>query len=67
MRGSRLLKRIISDQSYWFEAAAERSPLRRAINRQEVADAVLYLSSPFASAITGQVLYVDCGYHAMGV
>ena len=59
--------RSVGEIDVMIEAAAERSPLRRAINRQEVADAVLYLSSPFASAITGQVLYVDCGYHAMGV
>ena len=50
-----------------IEAAAEKSPLRRAITRQDVADSVLYLCSPMSSAVTGQVLYVDCGYHAMGV
>ncbi len=47
--------------------AAERSPLRRGIRAEEVADAVLWLCSPLASAVTGMVLYVDAGYHAMGV
>ncbi len=47
--------------------AAERSPLPRGIKPEEVADACVYLCSPLASAITGQVLYVDCGYNVMGV
>jgi enoyl-[acyl-carrier protein] reductase I len=48
------------------EHAAAHSPLRRPIAPQEVADAALYLCSPLASAVTGQVLYVDCGYNIMG-
>ncbi len=47
--------------------AAERSPLPRGIKPEEVADACVYLCSPLASAVTGQVLYVDCGYNVMGV
>lgn len=50
-----------------IDEAAKRSPLRRPIEASEVADAVLYLCSPLSSAVTGMVLYVDCGYHAMGV
>lgn len=47
--------------------AAERSPLPRGVKAEEVADACVYLCSPLASAVTGQVLYVDCGYNVMGV
>jgi enoyl-[acyl-carrier protein] reductase I len=47
--------------------AAKRSPLPRGIEAQEVADSVTYLCSPLASAVTGHVLYVDCGYNVMGV
>ncbi|MFO0843715.1 MAG: SDR family oxidoreductase [Gemmataceae bacterium] len=47
--------------------AAERSPLPRGVKPEEVADACVYLCSPLASAVTGQVLYVDCGYNVMGV
>lgn len=50
-----------------IEYAASRSPLPRAINPQEVADSTVYLCSPLASAVTGHILYVDCGYNVMGV
>jgi enoyl-[acyl-carrier protein] reductase I len=49
------------------EYAASRSPLPRAIKPEEVANATAFLCSPLASAITGQILYVDCGYNVMGV
>ena len=48
-----------------IEYAAARSPLPRAIKPEEVANATLFLVSPLASAVTGQILYVDCGYHCM--
>ncbi len=47
--------------------AATRSPLPRGITAEEVANATVFLCSPLASAITGHVLYVDCGYNVMGV
>jgi len=45
----------------------EMAPLRRNVNADEVADAVTFLLSDKARAITGTVLYVDAGYHAMGL
>ncbi|MFO0810196.1 MAG: SDR family oxidoreductase [Gemmataceae bacterium] len=48
-----------------IEYAAARSPLPRGITPQEVADATVFLCSPLASGVTGQILYVDCGYHVM--
>jgi NAD(P)-dependent dehydrogenase (short-subunit alcohol dehydrogenase family) len=36
-------------------------PLQRRIEAREIADAVAYLCSKKSSAITGQILYVDCG------
>ncbi len=50
-----------------IEYAAARSPLPRPIKPEEVADSTVYLCSHLASAVTGQILYVDCGYNAMGV
>jgi enoyl-[acyl-carrier protein] reductase I len=50
-----------------IEYAASRSPLPRGVQAEEVANAAVFLCSPLASAITGEVLYVDCGYNVMGV
>jgi enoyl-[acyl-carrier protein] reductase I len=50
-----------------IEYAAMRSPLPRAIKPEEVANATVFLCSNLASAISGHVLYVDCGYNVMGV
>ena len=43
------------------------SPLPRPIDAAEVGHAAAFLCSPLASAITGSVVYVDNGYHAMGM
>jgi enoyl-[acyl-carrier protein] reductase I len=47
-----------------FTAAA--SPLRRPVKPEEVASTAVFLCSPLASAITGEVVFVDCGYNIMG-
>jgi enoyl-[acyl-carrier protein] reductase I len=50
-----------------IEYTAINSPLQRPIEPQEVANGAAFLVSPLASAVTGVVLYIDCGMHAMGV
>lgn len=57
----------ITDMDQSIDYAAMRSPLPRGITPEEVANATVFLCSPLASAITGHVLYVDCGYNVMGV
>jgi enoyl-[acyl-carrier protein] reductase I len=47
--------------------AAANSPLPRAIDATDVGHAAAFLCSPLASAITGSVVYVDNGFHAMGM
>lgn len=59
--------RAIGDIDKMISYAAERSPLQRGIEPEEVANAAAFLCSPLASGITGEVLYVDCGYNVMGV
>ena len=46
---------------------AERAPLRRPIDAEDVAGAAAYLLSDDARNVTGTTLYVDSGYHAMGM
>jgi len=46
---------------------SERAPLRKAVELDEVGDAALFLVSPLSRGITGEVIYVDGGYHILGV
>lgn len=59
--------RAIGDIDQMIRYQAERAPLQRGIEAEEVANAAAFLCSPLASGITGEVLYVDCGYNVMGV
>jgi enoyl-[acyl-carrier protein] reductase I len=45
----------------------ERAPLRRPIDADDIGAAAAYLLSDDARNVTGTVLYVDSGYHAMGM
>ena len=46
---------------------AERAPLRRNVELEEIGNAALFLCSHMSSAITGEIMYVDCGYNIIGV
>jgi len=46
---------------------ADRAPLRRNVELEEVANAGLFLASPMSSGITGEVMFVDCGYNIVGL
>lgn len=48
-------------------AFGERSPLRRNVTHEEVANTALFLLSDLASGITGAVVPVDAGYTVMGI
>jgi enoyl-[acyl-carrier protein] reductase I len=49
-----------------LKSHAERAPLHRNVDQLEVGGAALFLASSLSSAITGEILYVDCGYNIMG-
>ena len=49
------------------EFVAANAPLPEPMAASEVGNAAAFLSSPLAAGITGTVLYVDKGYHAMGM
>ncbi|OGV25598.1 MAG: enoyl-[acyl-carrier-protein] reductase [Legionellales bacterium RIFCSPHIGHO2_12_FULL_37_14] len=44
---------------------ASTAPLKRNITAKEVGNAAAFLCSPLASGITGEILHVDAGYHAV--
>ncbi len=46
---------------------AANTPLPEALQAEEVGHAAAFLASPLGSGITGTTLYVDKGYHAMGM
>jgi len=46
-----------------LKITADRSPLRRAVDVEEVGRAALFLASDLASGITGETLYVDAGFN----
>jgi enoyl-[acyl-carrier protein] reductase I len=45
----------------------ERAPLRRNVDQDEVGRSALWLCSDLGSGITGEVIYVDAGYHILGM
>jgi enoyl-[acyl-carrier protein] reductase I len=61
-----LAARGVGDLSEMIKTHAERAPLRRNVDQLEVGGTALYLASDLSSAVTGEILYVDCGYNIMG-
>ena len=61
-----LAARGISGLSDMLKSHAERAPLKRNIEVSEVGNTALFLASDLATGITGEVIYVDCGYNIMG-
>jgi enoyl-[acyl-carrier protein] reductase I len=57
----------ISDFRDMLKKVEERTPLRRNVSIEEVGNAAAFLCSDLASGITGDVLYVDTGYHILGL
>jgi len=47
-----------------FEKAA---PLRKMVTTEDVGNAALWLASDLSSSVTGEVIYVDSGYHVLGI
>jgi enoyl-[acyl-carrier protein] reductase I len=61
-----LAARGISGFGDMLKAHAERAPLQRNVDVNEVAGTAVFLCSDAGAGITGEVLYVDCGYNIMG-
>ncbi|MFB3815129.1 MAG: enoyl-ACP reductase [Terriglobales bacterium] len=61
-----LAARGISGLGEMLNVHAERAPLQRNVEVDEVAGAGLFLASDLSNGITGEIIYVDCGYNIMG-
>ena len=61
-----LAARGVGDFRDMLKNHAEHAPLKRNVEVKEVGDTALFLCSPLSSGITGETLYVDCGYNIMG-
>lgn len=62
-----LASRGISGFGDMLKEQAERAPLKRNVDVNEVATTAVFLASDAGSGITGETLYVDGGYNIMGV
>ena len=57
----------IGDFRYIMKWNEYNSPLRRNVTIDDVGNSALYLLSDLGSGVTGEVLHVDAGYHAVGM
>jgi len=59
--------RGVRDFSTMLAKVEERAPLGRNCTPEEVADTAVFLASDLGRGVTGNVLYVDAGFHIMGI
>jgi enoyl-[acyl-carrier protein] reductase I len=62
-----LAARGIGDFSRILDAVTERAPLHRNVEQAEVGNTAIFFCSPLASAITGEITFVDCGFNITGI
>ena len=64
---STLSARGVKNMSSFLKHVEERAPLRRNITATEVGNTAVFLLSEMSSGITGETIYVDCGFNIMGI
>jgi enoyl-[acyl-carrier protein] reductase I len=62
-----LSARGVSGLTTMLKHHAERAPLHRNVEPREVGNTALFLCSSLSSGITGETIFVDCGYNVMGL
>ena len=62
-----LAARGISGFSEMLKIVREKAPLRRNTDPEEVGDTVLFLCSGLSRGITGEILFVDCGFNILAI
>ena len=59
--------RAIKDFSSILDVVAQHAPLRRNTDPAEVADTAVFLASNLGRGVTGNTIFVDAGFHIMGL
>jgi enoyl-[acyl-carrier protein] reductase I len=62
-----LSARGVKNMGSLLSYVGEKSPLKRNVSAAEVGNTALFLVSDLSSGITGETIYVDCGYNIMGI
>ena len=62
-----LASSAVSGISSMIKFHSDKAPLRKPVETSEVGDTALYLVSQLSRGVTGEILYVDGGYHILGV
>ena len=62
-----LAARGIGDFSTILDTVTQRAPLHRNVEQAEVGNVGIFLCSNLASAITGEITFVDCGFNITGI
>ncbi len=57
----------VKDLRKFLNYVEKSAPLRRNVTTEEVGNVAAFLCSDLASAVTGEITYVDCGYNIMGM
>lgn len=57
----------VKDFNTMLDNIADRAPLRRNVTAEEVGDTCLFLVGPHSRGITGTTIFVDAGFHIMGI
>ena len=62
-----LSARGVKNMGTLLSYVADKSPLKRNVEAREVGNTALFLAGDLSSGITGETIYVDCGYNIMGI
>jgi len=60
-----LAARVVSGFTDLYKMAREKSPMKRNTETEEVGDTALFLCSSLSRGITGQIIFVDCGFSTL--
>jgi len=59
--------KAVKDFGSILDAVEAKAPLKRGVDQDELGDTAVYLLSSLSRAVTGEVIYADCGFNIMGV